>query len=177
MIALAPPLRGPLGVTPHGYYGATRPLRNGVHHGLAFQAVLHEDVIAAAAGQVARVNFDKPVSQGGGGGGNYVITRHTDGDGKVFELGYMHLQVQYVRPGDRVEVGQVLGSAGATGTADGGVHLHFQVNQIAGSTKLPIDPTSLLPLDGGGKPASSSGGGGLALAALALLGTLLRRWL
>ena len=71
--ALSAPVAGVVKLTPHGYFGAARPLRKGVHMGIDLAAAEGAPIYAAAAGRVARTGFDPPVSQGGGGGGNYVI--------------------------------------------------------------------------------------------------------
>ncbi|AWT44415.1 MULTISPECIES: M23 family metallopeptidase [Streptomyces] len=54
--------------------------------------------------------------------GNQVLVRHADG----YFTQYAHLSRIDVRPGQRVEAGQRLGTAGATGNATG-PHLHFEV--------------------------------------------------
>lgn len=60
---------------------------------------------------------------------------HTDGS----EALYAHLQYAYVRPGEVVEAGQLLGAAGQSGRATG-AHLHFELHR-QGS---PCDPAGLL---------------------------------
>lgn len=176
MIALSSPLRGPLVVTPHGNYGADRPLRKGTHLGLDFAVKLGDAVLSAAPGTVARQGWDKPVKEGGGGGGNYVITRHVDAAGNVFELGYMHLQSILVATGKSLQAGDELGTAGATGTADGGVHLHFQMKSIEGGVRRAIDPTALFQLGGAAptRPASSASSGGLVALLVTGVGWLLK---
>lgn len=54
--------------------------------------------------------------------GNYLRIRHADG----WETLYAHLQYLYVRPGEVVAPGQLLGTAGQTGRATG-PHLHFEL--------------------------------------------------
>ena len=58
----------------------------------------------------------------GGGWGNYVRIRHTNGLSSLSA----HLGQVYVTPGQSVQAGQVIGLMGTTGRSDG-VHLHFEV--------------------------------------------------
>lgn len=53
---------------------------------------------------------------------------------------YAHLNKLYVKTGERVERGEVIGAMGQTGRATG-VHLHFEVLK----DKLPVDPLKVLP--------------------------------
>ncbi|MCI2046720.1 MAG: M23 family metallopeptidase [Faecalibacterium sp.] len=55
-------------------------------------------------------------------GGNSVRLRHADG----VVTGYCHMQYTFVRPGEQVKAGQVIGTAGSTGNATG-PHLHFSL--------------------------------------------------
>lgn len=54
--------------------------------------------------------------------GNYLCLLHPDGT----ETRYAHLQYLYVRPGEVVRAGQLLGTAGQTGRATGS-HLHLEL--------------------------------------------------
>ena len=54
--------------------------------------------------------------------GNCLRVRHADGK----ETLYAHLQYLYVRAGEVIEAGQVIGTAGQTGRATG-PHLHFEL--------------------------------------------------
>ena len=54
--------------------------------------------------------------------GNCLYLLHPDGR----ETRYTHLQYCYVRAGEVVQAGQVLGTAGQTGRATG-AHLHFEL--------------------------------------------------
>lgn len=163
---LAAPLAHELQLTPNGYFGAPRPKRNGVHMGIDLQVSAGEAVYAAAAGVVARVGFDPPVSAGGGGGGNYVIVT-TNG----YELGYMHLASISVNAGDPIAAGAELGTAGATGTTSSGPHLHLQA-------KIPASPDGhperFVNITGDLLPAR---GGAAVAAAAAVVGWLVTRML
>jgi len=58
---------------------------------------------------------------------NYVVVDHGDG----LETQYLHFRDVVVRPGDRVNAGDLLGFSGKTGWACG-AHLHFKVARAAG---------------------------------------------
>jgi murein DD-endopeptidase MepM/ murein hydrolase activator NlpD len=81
--------------------------------------------------------FVKTVKYGKSGYGYYVIVDHGDG----WETLYSHLKghVAYVKQGEQVQVGQVIGLMGDTGNARG-VHLHFEIRHQG----IPIDPLSKL---------------------------------
>lgn len=153
MIALSPPLRRSLVVTPHGAYGLPRPKRNGVHRGLDFACKTGDAIVTAAAGTVDRVGFDPPPPTGGGGG-KYVVVSHTDG-GEKYETAYMHLTAITARAGDVVGVGVPLGTAGSSGTSSSGTHLHFELRRTTTGTRVYIDPTSLFQLTTSAPPATS----------------------
>lgn len=85
-------------------------------------------VVAAAAGTVAYVVEHSPSDQddAGGGYGNQVRLLHDSG---IFTL-YAHLDLVSVHVGERVALGQKLGTMGRTGLA-GDRHLHFSVHHGA----------------------------------------------
>ena len=62
---------------------------------------------------------------------------HPDGT----ETLYAHLQYLYVRTGETVQAGQILGTAGQTGRATG-AHLHFELRRQGAA----CDPSALLGL-------------------------------
>ena len=66
------------------------------------------------------------------GFGNVVFVRHNTSDQTV----YAHLSRMHVRPGQKVEQGQRIGTVGATGWATG-PHLHFEF-RVNGAHKDPI---------------------------------------
>jgi len=149
---LPSPLPIPLVVPKNGHWGAARPRRNGIHHGLDFVAPTGTDVYAVAAGTVAHVKFDPPVKQGGHGGGVWVGVSHAGGA----ESRYMHLSSVLVTEGQDVIAGALVGRVGTSGTEASGPHLHFALLQDG----QPIDPTSLMPIARMSSSGSSSGGGG-----------------
>ncbi|MCX6718278.1 MAG: peptidoglycan DD-metalloendopeptidase family protein [Candidatus Staskawiczbacteria bacterium] len=76
-------------------------------------------VYAAASGIVERAVFNNSWNLGMG---NYVTILHSNGTVTY----YGHLENVFVKPGDRVNVGDRIGLMGRTGKATG-CHVHFQV--------------------------------------------------
>lgn len=70
-------------------------------------------------------------------GGNMVRLRHADG----VETVYCHMQYTFVRDGEQVTAGQLIGTAGSTGNATG-PHLHFSL--LVNDTYY--DPSQMLGL-------------------------------
>jgi murein DD-endopeptidase MepM/ murein hydrolase activator NlpD len=105
------PLNGNLG-SPFG------PRWGRFHEGIDIEGWAHTQVHAALSGEVIRVGW-----LGGYEGYGLVIkVRHAHG---IVTM-YAHLARSFVRRGDRVAEGQLIGRAGCTGACTG-VHLHFQV--------------------------------------------------
>jgi murein DD-endopeptidase MepM/ murein hydrolase activator NlpD len=105
------PLNGNLG-SPFGYRWGR------MHEGIDIEGWAHTKVHAALAGDVVRVGW----LRGYEGYGLVIKLRHAGG---IVTM-YAHLARAFVRRGDRVAVGQLIGRAGCTGSCTG-VHLHFQV--------------------------------------------------
>lgn len=80
--------------------------------------------LAAAEGTVIFAAADGVVRYAGthNSYGNYVRILHEDGDESL----YAHMQYVFVRSGQPVTAGQVLGTVGETGNATG-PHLHFEI--------------------------------------------------
>lgn len=112
------------------------------HEGIDMRALPNTKIFAAAEGEVYRVERDP----GAHAYGIHVRIRHRDGYRSV----YGHLAKAQVEQGDRVEAGQVIGTADATG-ASVLAHLHFTLKRDfateRGETEYPmdvIDPTEYL---------------------------------
>jgi len=88
-------------------------------------------VVAAASGTVVIADWN------GGGYGNIVVIDHGNG----YETLYAHLMSKsiVVRPGERVQQGQRIGTMGSTGRSTG-THLHFEIKTAGGR----VDPLKML---------------------------------
>jgi murein DD-endopeptidase MepM/ murein hydrolase activator NlpD len=83
-------------------------------------------VVAAGDGVISLVQYLKY------GYGQHIMIAHDDGLSTL----YGHLSEIYVKPGDRVSRGQVIGKMGSTGRSTG-PHLHFEVRKN-GVTQNPV---------------------------------------
>ncbi len=112
------------GARRHPILGYTR-----LHRGVDFAAPKGTPVLAAGAGVVEAAGRNR-------GYGNYVRLRHN----RDFVTAYAHLArfAPGLRPGHRVEQGQVIGFVGATGLATG-PHLHYELLEAGRA----IDPMSV----------------------------------
>ncbi|MEN2983351.1 MAG: peptidoglycan DD-metalloendopeptidase family protein [Thermus sp.] len=127
----------PLGLPLRAYEGITSPFglrRNPFgpgyefHDGLDFSAPYGTPVYATGSGVVARAGWMGPY-------GLAVLLDHAEG----YQSLYGHLSRLLVRPGERVEKGQVLGHVGSTGRSTG-PHLHYSVYRYG----APLDPRPYL---------------------------------
>ena len=86
------------------------------HYGVDYGAVRGTPVMAVGDGVVTVAHYR-------GAGGNTVMVRHSS----KYKTAYKHLSrfAKGVRPGKKVEMGQIIGYVGATGRATG-PHLHFE---------------------------------------------------
>lgn len=107
-----------------GFFSAKR---NGGrrHEGVDFLAPIGTRVLAARSGQVilSRVVSDTKKKSGSG---NYIIIRHSQGISSV----YAHLEKVFVKYGEFVRQGDLIGLVGKTGNAnypDIQPHLHFEI--------------------------------------------------
>jgi murein DD-endopeptidase MepM/ murein hydrolase activator NlpD len=95
------------------------------HTGLDIRATYGAPVRVSAPGVVLFAGRDS------GGYGTTVVVDH----GRDLKTLYGHLSGVYVRPGQRVERGAVVGAVGSSGRATG-VHLHYEVRV----GNVPVDP-------------------------------------
>lgn len=127
---------------PDSYFICPVPRTNGVcqkSQGLHFNnavdlvtsACCGKPVYAAASGQVYKVKTGY-----NGGYGNYIKILHPSGITTM----YSHLNKIYVKEGQSVSTGDIIGLIGNTGRTIGatGCHLHFEVGNLVG--KPPINP-------------------------------------
>jgi murein DD-endopeptidase MepM/ murein hydrolase activator NlpD len=95
-----------------------------MHEGVDLDANRGDRVVAAASGVVTETSTTRSY-------GNKVVIRH----GSEYTTIYAHLNRIRVREGDRVRRGEVIGTAGDSGSATG-VHLHFEIRRNG----EPVDP-------------------------------------
>lgn len=116
-------------------FGGQRSYNSGMwrsrHTGTDFRLGVGDPVRATARGRVAAAEFMDVR-------GNVVVLDHGYG---IFSQ-YAHLSDMVVQPGQLVEQGQVIGSAGATGRTNG-PHLHFEII-VNGQ---PVDPIRWMSID------------------------------
>ncbi len=100
-------------------WGRPRAYRGGWHEGLDFPAAINSPVLAAAPGEVIKVdNVDNSFA------GKYIVLHHGGG----IHTRYLHNNANLVKVGDSVARGQVIAKAGATGTSGKGApHVHFDM--------------------------------------------------
>lgn len=110
-----------------GLFASSRSGRR-IHKGLDLLAQVGTPVYAAKSGKVVSATQNK-------GMGKYIIIRHRDNYITI----YGHLSNIFVRKGDNLRQGQVIGSVGKTGNARAvGMlpHLHFEIRKNG----VPQDP-------------------------------------
>ena len=112
------------------YNETTRDWR--VHNGVDYPGELGDPVSAAADGTVISIREDDSL-------GTTVVLRHTGG----YETTYQNLEETVpVQLGDKVVLGQTIGSVGATALTESaiGPHVHFSVAY----QDMPMDPADFL---------------------------------
>ena len=130
----APPLSGTVttlyAMDSLSYNETTRDWR--VHNGVDYPGELGDPVSAAADGTVISIREDDSL-------GTTVVLRHTGG----YETTYQNLEESVpVQLGDKVVLGQTIGSVGATALTESaiGPHVHFSVAY----QDMPMDPADFL---------------------------------
>lgn len=98
---------------------------NSFHKGIDIGGKIGDDVLVALDGEVVYAEFNN------GGYGNLIIVKH-DSDMLTY---YGHLDDFYVKTGDVVKKGDIIGALGNTGFSTG-PHLHFEL-RVDGN---PVDP-------------------------------------
>ena len=92
-----------------------RKKKSKFHCGLDIQGVKNAPIYAAADGHVTVVGRKKAF-------GNLIEIKHSE----IFATKYAHLKTIYLKVGDRVTKGQVIGLQGCSGNSTGD-HLHFEI--------------------------------------------------
>ncbi|MGB5136085.1 MAG: peptidoglycan DD-metalloendopeptidase family protein [Prochlorococcaceae cyanobacterium] len=128
-----------------------------MHAGIDLAAPTGTPVVAALTGKV--------VSSGNAGG--YGLAIELEHDNPRRRTLYAHLSELYVKPGDRVRQGEVIGRVGSTGLSTG-PHLHFELRLPGDGGWVAVDPGSF---DHGSNPLHPLGGDVIAQ----LMGQLLQR--
>lgn len=96
-----------------------------VHKGIDIAKNLGESVNAALDGKVIKAGYNS------GGYGNLIVIEH-ENNMKTY---YAHLNDIYVKQGDVIKKGNIIGSVGNTGNSTG-PHLHFELRV----NNTPVDP-------------------------------------
>ncbi|TVR23413.1 MAG: hypothetical protein EA396_04050 [Anaerolineaceae bacterium] len=107
-----------------------------VHHGIDMSNPIGTPVRAAGSGTVLFSSVDEQDLYPGSAGYGIVIVIEHDftWNGQYLWTLYAHLDQTLVRPGERVEMGQVIALSGNTGRSSG-PHLHFEVRM---GRELPL---------------------------------------
>lgn len=103
------------------------------HSGTDLGAPMGTPVLAAYAGKVALADFL-------GGYGLAVAIEHNQGTQQTL---YGHLSEIFVKPGELVKQGMVIGRVGSTGLSTG-PHLHFEFRQLTPAGWVAMDPGTQL---------------------------------
>lgn len=113
-VPLGPPVRG---VITSRFGGRLDPINGepAFHSGVDIRNNSGTKIVAPADGVVVANGFDK-------GHGNFLTINH----GNRFQTSYLHLQKDFVKPGETVARGQVIGLVGNSGRSTGS-HLHYEV--------------------------------------------------
>ena len=122
-------------------YHVTSPYGSRVHP-ITGVVTMHKGVDLVANVKYILATKDATVIQTGtgysGGMGNHIFLEHKDDKNHSI---YMHLDKIYVKKGQNVKQGQIIGYMGTTG-ASTGVHLHFQLEKAPNYSLMNPNPTS-----------------------------------
>ena len=128
---------------PVNYIAITQGYHTGKSLDFGYCGHKYQDIMSVADGVVLRTEKQKT-------GGNCIFIQHDKG---IVSL-YAHLDTMIVKKGQKVTLGQKIGTMGSTGTAATGMHLHlglyskekadkgFNANGLHGNAD--IDPFSVL---------------------------------
>ncbi|WP_421657424.1 peptidoglycan DD-metalloendopeptidase family protein [Leptothermofonsia sp. ETS-13] len=126
---LAFPLPFPAQLT-SGFGWRTHPISGDrrFHRGVDLAAAYGTPVIAAFSGKVEVADWMD-------GYGMTIILTHKNSTQTL----YAHLSEIFVKPGDAIEQGALIGRVGSTGLSTG-PHLHFELHQLVDDSWIVIDP-------------------------------------
>lgn len=112
------PLKGVRGRVTNPFGPAIHPFTGEwyLHKGLDIGYGMGQPIVATANGKVTMVDYEEY------GYGNYIVIQHKYG----FDTKYGHLQNVYVKEGQVVKQGDVIGTMGNSGLSSG-PHLHYEV--------------------------------------------------
>lgn len=153
--------------------------RNHSHKGLDIANYTGNNVtniIASKSGEViyptseAQTKYDSngcincERSSDGGGYGNYVMIKHSDGNYTIYA--HMAQDSITVRAGDTVSQGQVIGKMGSSGNSTG-THLHFEMRIGSDSSDATENPRNYVDEENT-RPLSYGGGSSFSLVSTTL---------
>jgi murein DD-endopeptidase MepM/ murein hydrolase activator NlpD len=128
-LTLFAPISSTFGWRTHPIFGEAR-----FHSGMDLAAEQGTPVVAPLSGRVNSADFM-------GGYGLAVVLDH--GAMATTQTLFGHLSEIYVRPGQIVRQGEVIGRVGSTGNSTG-PHLHFEVRQLTQQGWVAVDPSNQL---------------------------------
>ena len=113
-----------------------------MHHGIDIRNKKGTLIFSARSGRVVAINRSAhhSASNEGGGYGNYVVIRHSNGQYSI----YAHLSKVLTKVGRRVSGGELIGKMGNTGLTHT-VHLHFGIGPTLWVNQNTINPLKVLP--------------------------------
>lgn len=119
-------------------YGVTGKIwKSGWHDGVDFACKTGTPVYAARKGVVSFNSW-------GADYGKHIVQRRTFPIGTKNHLVYAHLSKVFVKPGEKIKKGQLIGLSGSTGKSTA-PHLHFgERNGARWSTSNPVNPQQTL---------------------------------
>jgi murein DD-endopeptidase MepM/ murein hydrolase activator NlpD len=118
------------GMRTHPVLGTSR-----FHSGVDLGAAMGTPVLAAYSGRVS-------LAEVLGGYGLSILLEHDQGQQATQ---YAHLSELFVKPGQWVQQGTVIGLVGSTGLSTG-PHLHFELQQATQNGWIAVDPTQALQI-------------------------------
>ena len=136
-VEISSPISQRFGENPNAY--AAFGLKG--HNGMDFAIPMGTPIGAAQGGVIDRNRYDP------GGYGNYVRIKHTDG---AYYTLYAHLDKSYVKEGQYIMAGVILGESGNTGNSTG-PHLHFELRIPGHGVPGYNDAVDPLPFLNGGQ--------------------------